>query len=127
MTASKEDMRHWFAAPSSAPSAATHRDTDLLIDRLGGAGALPTTSLGSQPASTPSSTTFAANPAARLVTADRQAHHLDRVARPSTEDRRSEPQRRVGPNPCRVGGGKPPNSQYQSPAACSATQPPVFG
>ena len=41
---------------------------------------------------------------ALLVTADRQAHHLDRIARPSTEDRRSEPQRRVGPDRCRVGG-----------------------
>ena len=40
LTASRQEMRDWFAARATTSDAATHRDAQLLIDRLGGAAAL---------------------------------------------------------------------------------------
>jgi predicted kinase len=40
LTASKDEMRDWFASRSAAPDAATHLDAELLVDRLGGGAAL---------------------------------------------------------------------------------------
>jgi hypothetical protein len=40
LTASKEEMREWFASRSVAPGSATHVDAQLLVDRLGGAAVL---------------------------------------------------------------------------------------
>ena len=58
-----------------------------------------------------------------LVAADRQAHHFDRVERPSTEDRRSEPQRRVSPDRSRV--GEPEPAELPVPVARSVLGDPT--
>ncbi len=40
LTASKEEMRQWFASRSAVPGTATHHDAQLLVDRIGGPAAL---------------------------------------------------------------------------------------
>jgi hypothetical protein len=40
LMAGKVEMHRWFAARSGAPGAATHRDAQVLVERLGGLDAL---------------------------------------------------------------------------------------